>query len=183
MGKSTVARYLESSGEKVIDTDEVARALVAPGQPALEEIRAEFGDDVLQADGTLDRHRLAQIVFEGSEQRTRLEAILHPRIRAEWLTAAAAWEASGAKHGVVVIPLLFETNAEKQFGLTICVACSSYSQQKRLRDRGWDDQQTENRIRAQRPISEKMDRSDRVIWNESTVEICEAQARRIFDSL
>ena len=183
MGKSTVSRYLAAEGENVIDTDELARELVSPGQPALEEIRAEFGGEVVSSDGTLNRAALATVVFKNPERRARLESILHPRIRAAWLAQAREWRARGEKRAVVVIPLLFETGAEKEFGLTICVACSERTQSLRLRERGWDEREIKNRLAAQRPVAEKMDRADRMIWNESSVEICQAQAGRIFARL
>jgi dephospho-CoA kinase len=183
MGKSTVARFLAERGEPIIDTDELARELVQPGQPALDEIRSEFGAAVVQSDGTLDRAALARIVFADADRRTRLEAILHPRIRAAWKGRAQAWAGEDVKHGVIVIPLLFETAAEKELDLTICVACSRPAQAKRLQARGWSEVEIANRIAAQKPIEEKMDRADRVIWNEASVEVCEMQVARVFDTL
>ena len=183
MGKSTVSEHLAGEGENVIDTDALARDLVAPGQPALEEIRGEFGGEVVHSDGTLNRAALASVVFNDPKQRSRLESILHPRIRAAWLAQAREWRARGEKRGVVVIPLLFETGAEKEFGLTICVACSEGTQAVRLQERGWGEREIKNRLAAQRPAAEKMERADRVIWNESSVEICQAQAGRIFARL
>lgn len=183
MGKTTVSRYLAGRGEPVVDTDELARELVAPGQPALEEVRKEFGDQVLQPDGILNRAALAAAVFPNPERRARLEAILHPRIRAAWLDRAKEWRTRGEKRGLVVIPLLFETGAEKEFSLVICVACSGRTQLSRLRERGWNEDQIRNRLGSQRPIGEKIERADRVVWNESSVEVCEAQAARIFAQL
>ena len=179
MGKSTVAQMLGGRGERIIDTDQLARDLVAPGQPALEAIRREFGADVFRSDGGLDRSALAAAVFSDPSKRARLEGILHPRIRAAWLAQAEEWRRSGARRGVVVIPLLFETGAEQEFGLTICVACSLETQARRLAQRGWTEPEITNRVAAQHPIAEKMDRADRVIWNESTVQVCEMQAERI----
>jgi dephospho-CoA kinase len=179
MGKSTVAEMLAARGERIVDTDQLARDLAAPGQPALEEIRREFGGGVFRPDGALDRSALAAVVFNDPPKRARLEEILHPRIRAAWLAQAEEWRKSGVRRGFVVIPLLFETGAEKEFGLTVCVACSLETQARRLAGRGWTEKEITNRVAAQRPIAEKMDRADRVIWNESTVEVCEMQAERI----
>ncbi len=183
MGKSTVASLLAARGERLIDADELARELVKPGQPALREIKAAFGDAVLQADGTLDRARLGQLVFANAERRSVLESILHPRIREAWKTGAQRWAEQGAKRGIVVIPLLFETGAEKELNLTICVACTRRTQENRLRNRGWKEEEISNRISSQKPIGEKMDRADRVVWNESTMEVCELQVARIFSGL
>src|SRR5687767_7842457 len=85
MGKSTAARILAERGLPVIDTDELAGELVEPGQPALGEIRAAFGETVMDARGKLRRDELAKVVFADPAKRERLEGILHPRIRAAWL--------------------------------------------------------------------------------------------------
>ena len=183
MGKSTVARYLAAAGESVIDTDDLARALVAPGERALEEIRAEFGNAVFRGDRSLDRGALARIVFANPERRARLEGILHPKIRAAWLRRAGEWRQAGRKRAVVVIPLLFETGAEAEFGLTICVACSGRKQLERLAERGWKAEEIRGRNASQKLVAEKMERSDRVIWNETNVEVCEMQTERIFAQL
>ena len=89
----------------------------------------------------------------------------------------------GAGRAVAVIPLLFETGAEKELDLTICVACSPEIQKQRLRARGWNDEEIAGRIAAQMPVREKMDRSHRVVWNEAGLDVCEQQVARIFSSL
>src|SRR5687768_11803944 len=113
MGKSTAASILARRGLPVLDTDDLARELVEPGHPALDGARAAFGTAVIDAAGRLSRRELARIVFAGPEKRARLEAILHPRIRQRWLDHVAKWRAERQPAGVVVIPLLFETNAAK----------------------------------------------------------------------
>ncbi len=105
-GKSTVAELFSEAGAAVIDTDVIARALVAPGQPALAEITATFGDTVLGPDRALDRAALRRRVFADAVARRRLEAILHPRIRRAVEDALAALH---APYALVVIPLLVET--------------------------------------------------------------------------
>ena len=180
MGKSTVASFLDRRGEQLIDTDELARELVKPGELALVEIEAAFGKAVIRRDGTLDRTALARLVFADPERRLVLESILHPRIREAWKLQAQKWVTAGLKRGVVVIPLLFETAAEKELDMTICVACARKTQKERLASRGWTQEEIEKRIAAQLPIAEKMDRSDRVVWNESTLRVCEEQVERIF---
>ena len=84
---------------------------------------------------------------------------------------------------MVVIPLLFETGAEREFGLTICVACSPGTQARRLRERGWTDKEINDRLASQRPVPEKMERAQRVIWNESNLEVCHMQAERILAAI
>ena len=104
-GKSAVADRFAARGIAVVDADVAAREVVAPGQPALAEIAAAFGDDVLQADGTLDRAALRRHVFGDDAARRRLEAILHPRIRVRMHEQARR---AGGPYVIVAIPLLAE---------------------------------------------------------------------------
>ncbi|MBK9137717.1 MAG: dephospho-CoA kinase [Verrucomicrobia bacterium] len=183
MGKSAAAATLEQWGLPVCDTDLVARRLVAPGEPALGEIAAAFGRDVLDEGGRLRREILAARVFADREARQRLEAILHPRIRASWLAEADSWRRTGLAAGVVVIPLLFETGAEESVDVTVCVACSAEVQRERLRERGWSDEQLAGRLAAQWPIERKMAAADFVIWNDGDRTTLAEQLRRILRTL
>lgn len=179
MGKTTAAGWLAQRGIAVCDSDVIARELVEPGQPALEEIRAAFGAGVLDAEGRLRRQELGRWVFADDDARRRLEAILHPRIRAVWRARLAEWRAAGRPVAVTVIPLLFETQAERHFEATICLACSAATQCERLRARGWSPEQIARRNAAQWPIEEKMRRADYVVWTEGTVDVLAGQLERI----
>jgi dephospho-CoA kinase len=179
MGKSTAGKLLKQRGIPVVDTDTIARQVVQPGQPALVEITDRFGTGVLRPDGTLDRAQLARRVFAEAGDRADLEAMLHPRIRAAWMAEAEAWRQAGRGCGVVVIPLLFETQAEMLFDATICLACSAESQSRRLRARGWDEAQCRQRLEAQWPTEKKIARSDYVIWTDTTLEAHAAQLEKI----
>lgn len=179
MGKSACAQLLRWRGAAVVDTDELARELVEPGQPALQEIAATFGRDFLDAEGRLRREELARLVFADAGARRRLEAILHPRIQDAWRAQVAAWRAEGKPLAVVVIPLLFETGAEREFDAVICVACSAETQRQRLLARGWSPEQIEQRIAAQMPIEEKMLRADYVVWTEAGMDVHAQQVYRI----
>jgi len=181
MGKSTVAEYLARRGEKLIDTDVLARNLVEPGEPALNDIRDAFGSAVLDSSGRLNRQALAQVVFGNAQARKHLETILHPPIRAGWKKQALEWREAGVDRAFVVIPLLYETGAETEFDRVICVACSARTQRERLMKRGWSEEEIARRIAAQLPAQEKIDRADGVIWNESTPEISETQCARLVD--
>ncbi len=183
MGKSTAADCLRQRGISVVDTDQLARQVVEPGQPALAEIQQAFGAEVLDAGGGLRRGWLAEVVFADAQARERLEAITHPRIRQLWRAQLDAWRAEGAPLAVVVIPLLFEIQAQGEFDATICVACSAWTQRQRLLARGWSPEQIERRIRAQLPPERKMALADYVLWNEGGVEILEAQLERVLGSL
>ena len=183
MGKSTTASFLERLGIPVVDTDRLAREIVEPGQPALAQIQKTFGDSVIGSDGHLRREEVARLVFTDDAKRRQLEAILHPRIRERWLEQAEVWRAAKRQMGAVVIPLLFETDAVKEFDVILCTACSAASQRHRLEARGWSTTQIEQRIAAQWPTQKKMDQSGFVIWTEPGLEIHEAQAERIVGGL
>lgn len=183
MGKTTVERVLRSRGYYVVDTDEVAREVVAAGQPALAEVVAKFGSQVLNPDGTLHRARLAETVFSDGVARKQLEAILHPRIRDSWRASFAQASEAGKEFGFVVIPLLFETGAERELRQIICVACSKVTQTRRLSARAWSTEQRDNRIAAQMPVEQKLAKSDYVVWNEAGVDVIEEQLDRILSTL
>jgi len=179
MGKSTAAQLLRDRDVRVVDTDTLARQIVEPGQPALEEIKRQFGNDIVAADGQLRREELARRVFADAAARKRLEEILHPRIQALWQAQLEAWRVGGCPVAVVVIPLLFETGAEKHFDATICVACSAATQRQRLRERGWTPEQIEQRIAAQWPVEKKMTLADYVVWTEGNLDVLAGQLDRI----
>ncbi len=179
MGKSTVAQLLERRGVPVVDTDVLARKVVEPGQPALAAIQEMFGAEVIGPDGALRREELARRVFSSEVSRKQLEAILHPRIRALWQAQAEQWRAEGVRFGVVVIPLLFETNVAKHFDKVICVACSSLSQQQRLVARGWSAEEIQQRNAAQWPTEKKQTLADYLIWTEGSPEVTVAQVDRL----
>jgi dephospho-CoA kinase len=179
MGKSTAAKLLGDLAVPIIDTDLIARRVVEPGQPALEELRVQFGPEIIGRDGRLRREELARRVFADPTARVLLESILHPPIREAWLAQVAEWRRENRGVGVVVIPLLFETNAAGNFDATICVACSAVTQMNRLRARGWTQEQISQRIQAQWPVEKKMARADFVIWTEGSLEIHDQQLRRV----
>ncbi len=191
MGKSTAAALLVERGVTVVDTDILARQLVEPGQPALAEIREAFGAEMITPDGHLRRDQLARRVFSDPSARQKLEAILHPRIRQVWQSQVGAWRSNlsssasprhpgeRGRYFCVVIPLLFETHAEKEVDITICVACSATTQRQRLASRGWSPQQIEQRIASQLPVEEKIARAHHVIWNEASTDILATQLDRL----
>ncbi len=183
MGKSTAAGFLLTSGVRVIDTDDLARELVQPGEPALTEIVVAFGKEILGAEGQLQRAELARRIFASAPARQKLEAILHPRIRARWAAQIEAWRRENCPLAVVVIPLLFETAAEKHFDKILCVACSPAAQQARLRERGWPPEQILQRIAAQLPVEQKIARSHHVLWTEGTLEVHRRQITTILARL
>lgn len=182
MGKSTAADLLARRGVPVVDTDQLARDLVAPGQPVLAEIRTQFGPEMLAADGSLNRTAMARRVFGDPQERQRLEALLHPLIRAAWHARLAAWSRAGEALAVVVIPLLFEVGAEAELDLTLCVACSASTQRERLLVRGWNEADIAARLAAQWPAERKLALARYGIWNEGRQEVLAAQLDRILAS-
>ena len=182
-GKSTIGRLLESRGIRVIDTDDLARQLVQPGEAALREIVSVFGQSMLDDAGKLRRDVLAARIFASQEERKTLEGILHPRIRERWQQLLARWNAEGVELGCVIIPLLFETKAEEFFDRVVAVGCSAATQSERLRSRGWSENDVRERLAAQLPLKEKLGRADFVIWTEGDPGQLEPQWSRIAAAL
>lgn len=183
MGKSASADLVQQRGIPVIDTDNLARQVVEPGQPALAEIQGLFGPSLIGPDGRLRRGELARLVFADPAARKQLEGILHPRIRRLWLTQVETWRIEGKPLTVVVIPLLFETGAQHEFDSTICVACSAVTQHERLLRRGWTSAQITQRIEAQWPVEKKIALADYVIWSEADLDVHAAQLDLILSVL
>jgi len=183
MGKSTTANLLRERQIPFVDTDELARELVQPGQPALAEIETTFGQNIISNDGQLRRGELAKIVFADAMARKKLEAILHPKIRERWLARIEVWKKEKCELAFVVIPLLFETKAQPHFEKIVCVACSADPQRERLVARGWTPEQIRQRIAAQMPVEDKISRSDFVIWTEGDIANHSLQLDRILARL
>ena len=182
MGKSTAGRILRERGLPVIDTDALARQIVGLGQPALEEIKLAFGGKMIAEDGRLLREKLAEIVFADDAARQKLESITHPRIAELWHAQIAAWRDKNHPLAVVVIPLLFETNAQSELDGVICAACSTPTQLHRLQERNWTVEQTRQRIAAQWPVEKKIARADFVVWSEGGLDVLGQQLDRILRS-
>jgi dephospho-CoA kinase len=183
MGKSTAAEFLRTRGVQMVDTDELARQLVQPGQAALAEIQTEFGKNIVTSDGRLRRDELAEIIFANAAARKKLETILHPRIRERWLAQVEIWRKENRALAIVVIPLLFETRAESHFDKIICVVCSAPAQRQRLLSRGWTPNQIQQRLAAQWPVEQKISRADFVVWTDGALDAHAQQLERIFATL
>jgi len=179
-GKSLVARLLRDElGLWVVDADTLARRVVALGRPALAQVRGAFGDDVVTADGSLDRAALGRRVFADRAARARLEGILHPAIEAE--LAAEVRTAGAAGHPVVVYDaaLLVETGRSASLAALIVVACPRSCQKERLMARsGLDEAAAEARLRAQAPLAAKLALADWVVDNSGSPDATRAQVLR-----
>jgi dephospho-CoA kinase len=162
-GKSTIADFFADLGVPVIDTDEIARVVVEPGQPALGEISAAFGPEVLDPAGHLNRHELRTRIFADPAQRHRLEAILHPRIRAETLARSAA---ADGPYQILVVPLLLETGFDALVDRILVVDCPEPLQRHRLEARDNNDPALAMQmIEAQIDRSRRLEAADDVIDN------------------
>jgi dephospho-CoA kinase len=162
-GKSTVARLLAERGALVLDADEAARAVVEPGTEGLAEIVEGFGGQVLAADGTLDRARLAELVFADESRRTALNAIVHPKVRA-WMAERAAAAPEGS---IVVqdIPLLVEGGLVPLFDHVVVVDAGDEVRLARLESRGMAPEQARARMAAQAPRERRNAAADTLIDN------------------
>jgi dephospho-CoA kinase len=164
-GKSTIANLLKRYGAVVIDADELAHEVVAPGKPAWREIVSTFGRRILDPDRSINRHALGAIVFRDKSKLRRLERMIHPRVARQQvcLTRQAARKDPRA---VVIydVPLLFETGIDKRVDTTVVVTADRDTQIARLRKRnGLSRAEAIRRIRSQMPLSKKIRLADIVI--------------------
>lgn len=180
-GKSTVSAMFGFLGCRVIDADQLAREVVRPGQPAHAAIVREFGPDVLQEDGALDRKRLGAIVFADAERRKRLETITHPAIRARQGRILAVYDEEGFD-GIVVwdVPLLLETGGAALVDRVVVVYADAETQRRRLMARdGIDEAAARARIASQMSIEEKRRLAHYVIDNSGGRADTERQVRAV----
>jgi len=176
-GKSTVADMFADLGVPVIDTDLIARDVVAPGRPALQEIREAFGAGVIAEDGTLDRPAMRALVFGDDEARRRLEAILHPRIGAATREQA---NAAGGPYQIIVVPLLLESSLRAFVNRVLVVDCEEETQVARLLSRDAESESQARRIlAAQASRAERLAIADDVIANEGDLDDTREQVRRL----
>lgn len=176
-GKSTVVSLFASWGGTVIDADVLAREVVEPGGTALGEIRAVWGDEVLDASGRLDRAAMRRIVFSDEGARQQLESILHPAIRARFRDRVAEAEVAGGRVVIGVVPLLFETDMAGEFDLVLLVDAPAEMRIERLvAKRGLSAEEARGVAAAQMPAEEKRSRADLIIDNDSDLTVLERRA-------
>lgn len=161
-GKTAVAGMFAGLGVPVIDTDLIAREIVSPGSPALQEIAAAFGTGVLQADGSLDRPKLRDIVFADPALRQQLEAITHPRIGAAMEAQCAR---AGGPYQIVVVPLLLESGFDRHVDRVLVVDCPEDVQLSRLMMRDG-----ESLLRARQLLAAQLNRAGRLSRADDVVD-------------
>ena len=166
-GKSTIAALFAELGVPVIDLDEIAREVVAPGTGLLGQVLARFGPSVRGPGGTLDRRVLRQLVFRDSAARRELEALLHPAIRAR---AAERSAAAGGPYQIIVIPLLAESGSAREYDRVLVVDCPEELQRARLAQRdGADSAFVSAALAAQATRAERLSMATDVITNAGTL--------------
>lgn len=171
-GKSTVSEMLVNKGAILLDADQIAREVVLPGSPVLDMVFERFGQAVRNADGSLDRQKLGDIVFADREARKELEGILHPAIREIMKERMSRAQLEHPEVPVVAdVPLLFESGLQHLYDEVLLVYVPEAIQIRRLMARdGIDEEQARLRIQAQLPIEDKKAMADIVIDNSGTLE-------------
>jgi dephospho-CoA kinase len=184
-GKSTVSTMFAHLGAKVVDADLLAREVVMPGQPAHTRIVDEFGPEVLQADGQLDRKRLGAIVFADALKRQRLEQITHPAIRVRQQRILSVYEEE-AFDGIVIwdAAVLIESGGAKAMDRLVVVTADAETELARLMARdGFSEEDARRRIASQMPLAEKVKLADHVIDNSGTRDATERRVREVYRAL
>lgn len=175
-GKSTLGEIMVERGWSVIDTDDVARELMAPGQENWQNMIDGFGPSILNVDQSINRRVLGDLVFGDPAARQKLNELTHPSIRAAWTSQRDDILSRQPDACVaVIIPLLFEVGLQTEFERIACVGCTRKTQRQRLMKRNWSAEHIQQRMESQLPLAEKMQLSQTVFWNEGSLERLGAQ--------
>jgi dephospho-CoA kinase len=170
-GKTTVTQFLAALGAPIIDADKVGHAMYEPGGPAYKEVIATFGEGILAEDKSIDRKKLGPIVFADRDGLKKLNAIMHPKMFVRMGEMVADMRARGERNPIVIeAAILIEANWQPLFNEIWLVTASKERVIERVqRDRGLKPEQTEARIRAQFPESERRKHASLVIENDGTI--------------
>lgn len=175
-GKSTVSNMIQHAGIPLVDADIAARKVVEPGTEGLKEIVAYFGEEILLADGTLDRAKLGEIIFKDKEKREKLNEITHPRVKDYMLEARERFFRAGEELVFFDIPLLFESHLESLVDQIVVVWTAPETELKRLMERNnLTKEEALRRIESQMGIDEKARKADFVIDNNESLEKTQKQ--------
>jgi dephospho-CoA kinase len=179
-GKSTLAEGLRARGWHVIDTDQIARQLLEPGEEVWKNVIDAFGPSILQPDQSIDRKVLGRLVFADPLLRAKLNEITHPAIRSVWQREREEQARTHPTHFLaVMIPLLFECELEPMFSAVWCVGASRVAQMNRLKARGLSETEAAQRLASQMPVAEKMARSTIAFWGEGTPAVLLSQLDQV----
>ncbi|WP_301108480.1 dephospho-CoA kinase [Sporosarcina sp.] len=182
-GKSTVANMLREKGYPIVDADVIAREVVEPGSPLLNEIQNVFGDEVIQEDGSLNREKLGSVVFSDETKRRQLNELMHPAIRGEMVRQKEQYVEQGFKTVIMDIPLLFESKLQSYVEKILVVSVTKQLQKERLIARNeLSETEADARIASQLDLKIKEQGADAVIHNDGTIEETKRQLIKILES-
>ncbi len=182
-GKSVCGRLFAGHGAAVIDADELAHDLLAPGQAVREAVLEAFGPGILAGDGAIDRRVLGKLVFADPAARQRLNELTHPAVLEELKSWADGCESRGRQVAMAQIPLLYEAAQAPFWRRVVCVAAPEAAVIERLRERGLDETEARRRLAAQWPVQDKMERADYAIYNAGTMDLLKEQVERVWRCL
>lgn len=183
-GKSTVAGMFEDRKVPVIDADVIAREIVEPGEPALEDIEEAFGAEVIRQEGSLDREALGNIVFGDDQARATLDAITHPRVAQRMAERARALREQGHRWVIYDAALIVENDIHEWLDALIVVSADRATQIERLiRRDGLSREDAIARIDSQLPLEQKVAVADYVIDNNGTLEDTIEQVERVYERI
>jgi dephospho-CoA kinase len=179
-GKSAVAAMLREMGFSVIEADVVAHKLIDPGEAAHQEVLEEFGAQLADASGRIDRGRLAAIVFADPAKLAKLNKIIHPRVEEIVFRQFADWERTGVRDAAFVeAALLVEAGMAKKLDGLVVAHCEPEQQLERLRARGMSEVEAKRRLAAQMPVGEKLRYATEKIDCSGSLEATRAQVRAL----
>ena len=187
-GKTTVAAIMAELGCHVLNADKMAHAVIAPGQPAYDEVRREFGANMVAADGAIDRARLAAVVFADPKRLAALNAIVHPRVLRE-LDRELERLSLNDPHGVAIVEaaLLIEARYHERLDRLVLVTCTREQQLERLTNpafgRAMSREHAEQRIAAQMPLDEKRKLPHDEIDSSGSLDHTEKQVKKLVEEL
>ncbi|KWW20019.1 MULTISPECIES: dephospho-CoA kinase [Peribacillus] len=181
-GKSSVSLYLQELGFTIIDADLASRAVVEPGEEAFHQVVRAFGEDILLADGTIDRAKLGSIIFHDQEKRLLLNSIVHPAVR-KWMRLKTEEALAAGKETVFMdIPLLFESKLTYMVEKTLLIYADERVQLERLMNRnGLSEAEALARIHSQMPLADKKALADAIIDNNGELRETKKQVRAILN--
>jgi len=186
-GKTTVARMFADLGAELISADTIAREVLSPGSPTLKAVVDRFGQEILLPDGSLDRSKLADIIFSDAQARADLDSITHPEIISRLRTEVQRFRDSPAAAGRVMmaeVPLLFECGLRPMVDKVIVAASEQGTQRSRLMKRNrLSQEQASVRVSAQMPLGRKTALADWVVWTDGAPRDTARQVRRIWSEI
>ncbi len=183
-GKTTVAWMFEEQGAKLLNADTISHEAIAPQSTVWKQLFDRYGKRIMLQDHVIDRKALAGIIFSDDIERKFVESIIHPKVHEELTKRIADLRRNGTQLLIVEVPLLFETKWDKEMDSIIVVSCDLEQQIKRCQDKfGLSREDVLLRIKAQRPIEEKITKADYIVDNSGSMNETFIQVRRIYSAL